>query len=286
MSITMYQASVPVFQKMLQNLDGILDKAAASAAARKIEPQVLLTARLAPDMYHFTRQVQIATDHAKGGPARLAGLEPPKYEDNESSFAELKARVARVQAFLATLKPAQIDGSEERKIALKFGPREVRVSSASLPDDVRAAELLLPLRGRVRDPAPQRRGRRQARLRRQLRRSTRLIRIKGGHSTGQRMLDPGRIVALVFLAIAPLAGPAEDDFAARAPADGGRHHRAGSRNRAPRSASRPSMSGSWPSWRRCRATSSSPPTRCAPPTGTGRCRSATGRPSRSPTSSR
>ncbi len=124
MPISMYQASVPVFQKMLQNLDGILDKGAASAAARKFDPAVLLGARLAPDMYPFTRQVQIATDHAKGGPARLAGLEPPKFEDGESSFAELKARVARVQEFLAGLKPAQIDGSEERRIMLKFGPRE------------------------------------------------------------------------------------------------------------------------------------------------------------------
>ena len=124
MAISMYQASVPVFQKMLKNLDGILDKGVAFAEGRKIEPQVLLTARLAPDMYHFTRQVQIATDHAKGGPARLAGLEPPKFEDNEASFGDLKARVAKVQAFLTALKPAQIDGSEERKIVLKFGPRE------------------------------------------------------------------------------------------------------------------------------------------------------------------
>ena len=124
MSISMYQASVPVFQKMLQNLDGILDKAETSAAARKIEPQVLLNARLAPDMFHFTRQVQIATDHATGAPARLAGLEPPKFEYTESSFAELKARLAKAQAFLATLQPAQIDGSEERRIVLKFGPRE------------------------------------------------------------------------------------------------------------------------------------------------------------------
>jgi hypothetical protein len=124
MAISMYRASVPVFQKMLKNLDGILDKGAAYAAARKIDPQVLLSARLYPDMYPFMRQVQIATDHAKGGPARLAGLEPPKLEDNEASFADLKARVAKVQDFLATLKPAQIDGSEERKIVLKFGPRE------------------------------------------------------------------------------------------------------------------------------------------------------------------
>jgi hypothetical protein len=124
MAISMYQASVPVFQKMLKNLDGILDKAAAHAEARKIDPQVLLSARLYPDMYPFTRQVQIATDHAKGGPARLAGLEPPKFEDSETSFGELKARTARVQSYLATLTPAQIDGSEERKIVLKFGPRE------------------------------------------------------------------------------------------------------------------------------------------------------------------
>lgn len=124
MAISMYQASVPVFQKMLKNLDGVLDKAVASAEARKFDPAVLLNARLAPDMYAFTRQVQIATDHAKGGPARLAGLEPPKFEDKEASFPDLKARLAGVQAYLATLTPAQIDGSEERKIVLKFGPRE------------------------------------------------------------------------------------------------------------------------------------------------------------------
>lgn len=121
MTISMYQASVPVFQKMLRNFDGILDKAAASAAARKFDPQVLLNARLAPDMFHFTRQVQIATSHATGGAARLAGLEPPKFEDNEASFADLKARLAKAQAYLATLQPAQIDGSEERQIVLKYG---------------------------------------------------------------------------------------------------------------------------------------------------------------------
>ncbi len=125
MTISMYQASVPVFQKMLRNFDGILDKAAASAAARKFDPQVLLNARLAPDMFHFTRQVQIATGHATGGAARLAGLEPPKFEDNEASFADLKARLAKAQACLATLQPAQIDGSEERRIVLKYGPNEL-----------------------------------------------------------------------------------------------------------------------------------------------------------------
>lgn len=120
----MYQASVPVFQKALGSFAGVLDKGAASAEARKFDPQVLLQARLAPDMFHFTRQVQIATGHATGCPARLAGLEPPKFDDQENSFADLRTRLAQAQAFLATLRPEQIDGSEERRIVLKFGPRE------------------------------------------------------------------------------------------------------------------------------------------------------------------
>lgn len=124
MSLSMYDASAPRFARMLRNLDAILARAQSHAAVKKIDPAVLLGARLFPDMLPMVKQVQIATDHAKGGPARLAGLEPPKFEDNESSFGELKARVARVQSYLATLTPAQIDGSEERKIVLKFGPRE------------------------------------------------------------------------------------------------------------------------------------------------------------------
>jgi uncharacterized protein len=125
MTISMYQASVPVFQRMIKNLDGILDKAAAWAATRKIEPLVLLQARLAPDMFALVRQVQIVTDNAKGAPARLAGLKPPVFEDNETSFAELKTRLQKTLTFLDSLKPAQIDGSEARDIVLKLGPREV-----------------------------------------------------------------------------------------------------------------------------------------------------------------
>lgn len=123
MPISMYQASVPVFVRMLTNLSGILDKAAADAEARKIDPAVFLNARLAPDMYPFTRQVQIASDSAKGASARLAGLEVPKYEDNETSIAELKARIDKTIAFIKTIKPAQIDGSEERVITLVQGDK-------------------------------------------------------------------------------------------------------------------------------------------------------------------
>jgi hypothetical protein len=124
MALSMYQASVPVFNKMLGNLDHLFDKAVADAAARKYDPAVLLQSRLAPDMFAFTRQVQIACDHAKGAPARLAGVEVPKFDDNETSFEQLKARVQKTRDFIAGLKPEQIDGSEERVITVKAGPRE------------------------------------------------------------------------------------------------------------------------------------------------------------------
>ncbi len=125
MTITMYQASVPVFERTLKALDVILDKAAAYATERKIDPTVLLTARLYPDMFALTRQVQIATDHAKGASARLAGVAVPSFTDNEASFPDLKARIAKTLEFVATVKPAQIDGSEARDITLKAGPREL-----------------------------------------------------------------------------------------------------------------------------------------------------------------
>jgi hypothetical protein len=121
----MYQASVPVFQRTLGALDKILDKAAAYAAERKIDPATLLGARLYPDMFPLSRQVQIATDHAKGASARLAGAPVPSFEDNEKTFAELKARIGKTLDFIGTFKPAQIDGSEGRDISLKAGPREL-----------------------------------------------------------------------------------------------------------------------------------------------------------------
>ncbi|MEJ2553904.1 MAG: DUF1993 domain-containing protein [Gammaproteobacteria bacterium] len=120
MKISMYQASVPTFILMLNNLSDILEKAAAYGEAKKIDPTVLINARLYPDMYPLVRQVQIATDNAKGSVARLAGEEPPKYEDNETSFAELIARIRKTVDYLAGFKREQIDGSEEKTVVLKF----------------------------------------------------------------------------------------------------------------------------------------------------------------------
>jgi len=125
MSLTMYQASIPVFVRMLDNLSGILDKAAAHAEAKKIDPAIFINARLAPDMFPLSRQVQIATDMVKGCAARLAGIEVPSYEDNESTFSELQARIAKTKAFIESVSASQIDGSEERKITLKFGSKEL-----------------------------------------------------------------------------------------------------------------------------------------------------------------
>jgi len=105
---------------MLTNLDNVLKKAEADCETRKIDPSVLVSARLAPDMFPLVRQVQIMTDQAKGGASRLAGLEPPKWPDEEKTFADLHARLAKAIAYLNTFKPAQFDGAETRKIELKF----------------------------------------------------------------------------------------------------------------------------------------------------------------------
>ena len=116
MPITLYQASVPQFIRMLGNLKAILEKAAAHAAAKKIDESVLLGARLYPDMFPLTRQVQLATDFARGTGARLAGIEPPPVEDKERGFVELTARIDNAIAYLRTLPAAQIDGAEAREI--------------------------------------------------------------------------------------------------------------------------------------------------------------------------
>jgi uncharacterized protein len=126
MPLSMYQASVPTFLQMLNSLSAILDKAEAFAAERKIEPAVLLGWRLAPDMFPLTRQVQIATDHAKGCCARLAGVEVPKYTDDETTFVALKARIAKTVDFVQGFKPSDIDGSDERDLTITAGSRELR----------------------------------------------------------------------------------------------------------------------------------------------------------------
>lgn len=125
-SISMYHASIPVFTKLLKNLDSIMDKAVVWADAKKIDHKTLLTDRLAPDMLNFTKQVQIASDNAKSSVARLARVDIPKFEDNETTFAELKERIAKTVAFLQSIKPEQIDGTEELDITLKFGPAEFK----------------------------------------------------------------------------------------------------------------------------------------------------------------
>lgn len=126
MILSMYQASAPRFSHMLNNLAGILRKAEEQAAARKIDPAVLLGARLYPDMFPLMRQIQIACDNAKGPVARLAGLEPPSHEDTEQTFADLQARIAKTREFIASVPADQIDGSEDREIQLKVGPQELR----------------------------------------------------------------------------------------------------------------------------------------------------------------
>jgi len=119
MSISMYQLSVPTFIHMLKNLEGILEKAAAHAEAKKIAPSALLNCRLFPDMFSMSRQVQIASDGAKAGAARLCGMEPPAFEDNETSFAELVTRLRKTVAYLETFKPEQFDESENRTVTWK-----------------------------------------------------------------------------------------------------------------------------------------------------------------------
>jgi hypothetical protein len=120
----MYQASVPAFVHALRALSNILDKGAAYAREQGIDAAELINARLASDMFPLSRQVQIASDNAKGACARLAGREIPKYEDTESTFDELKARIAKTIAFIEGIKPAEIDGAEERQVALRAGGQD------------------------------------------------------------------------------------------------------------------------------------------------------------------
>ena len=123
MSLSMYQSSIPVFIHMLGNLRNILQKGAAHATNKNFDPSVLVNSRLAPDMFALARQVQIATDMVKGCAARLAGIEPPKYEDNETSFDELVARIDKTISFLKEFSPAQIDNTEAKEITLALRTR-------------------------------------------------------------------------------------------------------------------------------------------------------------------
>jgi uncharacterized protein len=122
MSLSMSQASLPVFEISLNALSAVLEKAEAHAATKGIDSSVLLNSRLYPDMFALVSQVQVATDQAKNGSARLAGVEPPRYEDNETTMDQLKARLAKTVAYLKTLDPRQIDASADREITFPLGP--------------------------------------------------------------------------------------------------------------------------------------------------------------------
>jgi uncharacterized protein len=132
MSLSMYDASAPVFIHMLKNLATILNKAEAFAEARKIEPSVLINDRLAPDMHPLSRQIQIATDAAKGCVARLAGLEIPSYPDTETTLAELQERIAKTIAFIAGVDAAAMEGSEDRTYTIKLRSGELTLNGREL----------------------------------------------------------------------------------------------------------------------------------------------------------
>jgi hypothetical protein len=135
MTISMYKASVPVFLQFLTSLSVVLDKAAAYAEAKKVEPAVLLNTRLAPDMFPLVRQVRAATDHAINACGRLAGADLPSFSNTETTIPELKDRIAKTIDFLKGLKPTQIDGSEDKAIKITFpsGATRCRISISTAP---------------------------------------------------------------------------------------------------------------------------------------------------------
>jgi len=131
MSISMYQVAIPSLAQSLNNLVAILEKGAAHAETKKIDPSVLISSRLYPDMFPLSRQVQIASDIARRGVARLAGEEAPALEDKETTFAELSDRLHKVIAFIESFTPEQIDGSEEKLITLPIGKETMTFAGQS-----------------------------------------------------------------------------------------------------------------------------------------------------------
>ena len=134
MPFSMSQASLPVFEIGLNALSAVLDKGAAFAAAKKIDPSVLLGSRLAVDMFSLTRQVQATCDQAKNGASRLAGIDPPKFDDNETTIDQLKERIARTIAHIKTLDAKAIDASAEREITFPLGPAKGQMKGADYLD--------------------------------------------------------------------------------------------------------------------------------------------------------
>jgi len=132
MTPAIYTASIPVFKQMLGGLSGVLAKAEAHVAAKNIDPNALLQARLYPDMFPMLRQVQVASDFAKSVSARLAGVDVPKLADDEQTFADLQARIATVLAFIEGLDVALFDEAATREIVTQAGtPKEKRFTGES-----------------------------------------------------------------------------------------------------------------------------------------------------------
>jgi uncharacterized protein len=140
MAYTLSQAAVPVLEIGLTALSGVLDKAAAFATAKKLDPAVLPGYRLAPDMFALARQVQVACDQAKNGASRLAGVEPPKFEDSEKTIEDLKARIAKTLAYVKSLDAAKIDAASDREITFPLGP----VNKGSMKGDDYLTHFVLP----------------------------------------------------------------------------------------------------------------------------------------------
>ncbi|MCC6917598.1 MAG: DUF1993 domain-containing protein [Alphaproteobacteria bacterium] len=130
--MSMHDAAVPTLLRVLGNLKHVLKKGEAHAEARKVDPAVLLNSRLALDMHPLVRQVQMVSDSAKGGAARLAGVEPPSMPDTETNFAELYQRIDKTVDFIKSLKPEQFDGADTRVITLQFPGRELKMSGQEL----------------------------------------------------------------------------------------------------------------------------------------------------------
>ena len=128
--MSMSRACIPVFEVGLNALSALLDKGAAYAEVKRVDPTVLLNTRLFPDMFPFARQVQAACDQAKNGSARLAGIEPPRYADDEKTIAELKARIAKTIAFIESIDGAKIDASADREITFPLGPKTGHMKGA------------------------------------------------------------------------------------------------------------------------------------------------------------
>jgi uncharacterized protein len=134
-AISMFDVSIPVLTRGLSNLSSILDKAAAHAAAKKFDPSVLVQARLFPDMFPLSRQVQILCDTAKGAAGRLAGIDIPKHEDNETTIDQLKQRIAKTLEFVKSVKADQVHGAESKPIELKFPNATLKFTGLSYLTD-------------------------------------------------------------------------------------------------------------------------------------------------------